>query len=417
MKTDAVASRFPRVAVVGAGVVGTVAALALARRGCAVTLIERAPPPAAPAAVKDDRSVADWPIRHVALGADSVALLSSLGVEQFVHGRFDRISVWEALGTASLEFTAAEAGLECLGWMAELPSLTAVLWQAAQAESRIDVRAGVVLRHLHAPDARGTVRRPVQLELATATTVDAPSAAPSVLDVDFVLAADGARSWVREQLAVPTRAADTGHYALATVAQMARPHDRVARQIFLPGGPLALLPTQHPCGVSVVWSQSQADAKRRSALEPADLGRELEAASGSVLGQVLATGESGCFPIQQQLAETFLPHPRVALVGDAARTVHPLAGLGVNLGIDDVQTLLAALAGLLPPPLALRRWSRRRWARSQIVQRLLSTLQTTYGAQGPRITLLRNAGVRTVAASGLLRQLFIHEALGADRAR
>jgi 2-octaprenylphenol hydroxylase len=364
-------------------------------------LLERAAPSEdTPTAQPDDPD--SWPIRHVALGSDSLALLAELGVEDFPRGDFHEIAVWEALGTATLRFTAAEAGLEQLGAMAELPALTSALWQRVGATPGIGVLLGAALQAISPRD------RSVDLAFADGT----------VVPLDFLIGADGARSRVRELLGVAAPAAATGHAALATVVRTERSHDGVARQRFLKSGPLALLPTRWSHIVSVVWSQTPEQAAASRELDGAAFCCELTAVSGGVLGRVEAVGQRGTFPIAQQLTETFLPAPRVALIGDAARVVHPLAGLGVNLGLDDVQTLLAVFdaggatgAGTL----ALRRWARRRRARSQIVQRVLMTLQQVYAQTEPLPVWLRNLGIRAVNGSHLLRQLFIHEALGADR--
>ena len=388
------------IAIVGAGVVGAVAALGLARRGWPVLLLERRAPELPP--VADAADPQTWPLRHVALGADSVALLDELGVGDYPSGAFERISVWEALGTAELQFSAAEAGLPSLGCMAELPALTSALWDGVVREERIEVCSGATLASVE-PSVSG-------LELGFDDG--------SSRTVAWLVGADGAQSRVRTLLGEAPSVEQTGHFALVTVARMAVAHEAVARQRFLPEGPLALLPMQYPDAVSVVWSQDQASAERRMALSAESFAAELGCATGGALGAVRAVGGRGCFPINQLLAASFLPHPRVMLVGDAARVVHPLAGLGVNLGIDDVQALLAAFTPERPPaPAALRRWARRRKARSRIVQSALKALQRGYGASGPRSALLRNVGVRAVNASALLRQLFIHEALGADRSR
>lgn len=401
-----------RIGIVGAGVVGAVAALGLARRGYLVELIEQSPPLAPPPA--DAGSAIDpthWPLRHVALGVDSVALLAQLGVEQVAHGVFQEIAVWEELGTAEVRFSAGEAGLSMLGWMAELPALTYRLWDQVQRTRGVRCHAGASLLAIDEPKAGSALT----LRLAGTTVADCT--------VDLLIGADGARSPVRALSGGQAQSEATGHFALATVVRTEQAHGAVARQRFLRGGPLALLPTQYPDGVSVVWSQAQADAERQAALADDAFCEALTLASGSVLGRVTACGQRAVFPIAQQLADSFLPAPRVALVGDAARVVHPLAGLGVNLGIDDVQALLALFGEggeggehgeRLPSNLALRRWARRRRARSVIVQRTLAALQVVYRQSSPGLSWARNRGVAGVNASRLLRQLFIHEALGSS---
>lgn len=392
-----------RIGIVGAGVVGAVAALGLARRGYEVELIERNPAAVPPAGAAAD--AAAWPLRHVALGVDSVALLDRLGVGQIAHGVFNEIAVWEELGTAEVRFSAAEAGLPMLGWMAELPSLTHRLWEQAQRAPGVHCHPGASLAAIAEPTP------------GAALTLRLEGAAVNECSVDLLIGADGARSPVRELCGGQAHSEATGHFALATVVRAELAHGSIARQRFLRGGPLALLPTRQPDVVSVVWSQAQAAAEQHAALTDEAFCAALTAASGRALGAITAVGQRAVFPIAQQLADSFLPAPRVTLVGDAARVVHPLAGLGVNLGIDDVQALLALFGergGRLPSNLALRRWARRRQARSRIVQRTLTALQMVYRQSGPALSWARNRGVAGVNASQLLRQLFIHEALGSS---
>ncbi|MEM1230148.1 MAG: FAD-dependent monooxygenase [Pseudomonadota bacterium] len=399
-----------RVAVVGSGVVGAAAALQATRMGAQVVLFEPAPPAPVTHPAPDAQALGDWPNRHVALSPASCDLLGDLGLSQiFRHGRFDRMQVWEQLGTAALDLTAAEVGAPVLALMAELPDLTAHLWQQLGAVNAAHaVAAPGALQLLEAP-VTGLVPQ------GHGWRIEHP-AGPAIA-VDWVLAADGARSAVRALLNAPARTAPTGHSALATVVRTAQPHADCARQRFLTEGPLALLPTRDPQVVSVVWSQPPAAAAARLELDDAAFCASLEVASEGVLGTIEACGPRGAFPIVQLMADDFQPAPRLAFVGDAAHVVHPLAGLGVNLGLEDVTALRPVLAAALALDAGAerrgwRRWRRQRRARSLLVQQSLRGLQRFYGTDGPFAALLRNTGVRAVNGSTLLRRALIGEATG-----
>ncbi len=382
-----------RVAVIGGGIVGAAAALLAQRSGAEVALFEVNPPPAAEPPLVTPEDLSQWPIRHVALAPASLSLLETLGVaHDFSHGVFTRMQVWEEWGTACLQFDAAELSRVELGWMAELPSLMAALWQ------RVREVSGIAL--LLAQPVTGLSRNADQswtLQHGERKTV-----------VDLVLAADGARSFIRQALGVAVRSKETGHHALATVVRATQSHQQVARQRFLLDGPLALLPSRASRVVSIVWSQSSDQAQRRLDLDEAAFCAELTEASEGVLGRIEGVGQRAAFPIVQQLAEAFVPVPGVALLGDAGHVLHPLAGLGVNLGLEDV----AALEPVLSDSSSWAAWSRQRRARARLLQDALAALQSTYGNAGPGAALLRNTGIRLINGSTLLRRVLVREALG-----
>lgn len=394
MSTSLIAPANRRVAVIGGGLVGAAAALMAERLGAQVTLFEPSPPGSASHSLPAADALAEWPVRHVALARASLDMLESLGVDMaFAHGVFDRMQVWEQLGTAALAFDARDADSDTLGWIAELPAVVAALWRRINAAPGIQVVAGAGVDGLQA------VNRGWRLTHDGARS-----------DFDLVLAADGARSVVRRELAVAAPARPTGHHALATVVRAREPHGNVARQRFLVDGPLALLPSRDAHVVSIVWSQTADQLQARLALSDTEFCAQLHDASEGALGSIDAVGQRGGFPIAQQLAADFYPRNGIALIGDAARVLHPLAGLGVNLGLEDVAALRAVLID--GGERSWRTWARQRRARSALVQTALGALQRTYGAAGPWWSLLRNTGVRWVNGSRLARRILVREALG-----
>lgn len=391
-----------RVGVVGSGVVGAAAALQAARLGAQVWLFEPRPP--APPNLDAPPGLADlgaWPNRHVALSPASQDFLADLGVPTAVRaGRFDRMQVWEQLGTAGLDFCAREVGQQALASMVELPDLVTALW------SRV-CEIPSIRRVEDAIDGIDAVGAQWRLSYG----------AGAELTVDWVLAADGARSAARDLTGQQARTRATGHAALATVARTEQPHDNIARQRFLVDGPLALLPTREPQVVSVVWSQPPDAAQARLALPDDAFCHALGLASEGVLGAVQAVGVRGAFPIVELMAADFAPLPGLAFVGDAAHVVHPLAGLGVNLGLEDVIALRPVLSMALAQNGAgerdaWRSWRRQRRARSVLVQRSLAGLQRFFAADTPLASWVRNLGVRAVNRAGPMRRAIIREAMG-----
>ena len=377
-----------QVCVVGGGLTGAAAALAAAEAGLDVVLVDMKAPGRSPSGLGVE-------VRNVALSPASRAFLEPMGA--WLDGApYRHMRVWEELGTATLEFDAHESGAEALGWIVPVGELNQLLWSRLEAHERVQLLVGEGASELHA-QADG-----VRLEVGE-----------RVVQAGLLLAADGGQSKVRELTGASTRTFPTGHVALATAARTQLPHDAVAHQRFLQGGPLALLPSRDPNVVSVVWSQSPEDGRRREALEPADFCQELTVASGGVLGEVEAVDARFVFPLTQHLAADFLAAPRVLLLGDAARVVHPLAGLGVNLGFEDVQALADVFAAGGDVGAAdWRRFARRRRVRSLTVIQLMDALREVYGHPSPWLGWLRNTGVRWLDGAGAVKRQVIREAMG-----
>ncbi len=195
-------------------------------------------------------------------------------------------------------------------------------------------------------------------------------------------------------------------------------HGGTCLQRFLLGGPLALLPTGDARLSSVVWSQPPDEAERRAKAPEGDFCLELERCLEARFGKVEAVDARVVFPLTQTLASNFNPHHRVLLIGDAARVVHPLAGMGANIGFEDVRDLLAELAGIgaeqdTGAPGIWRRFARQRRLRSQMVLALMSGFRRAYSAGGPLASWVRNAGVGWLDRAEPLKAQIMKEALGA----
>ena len=377
------------IAIAGAGPVGAVAALALQQRGFAVTIIDRIKPMPGPHGLGMD-------IRNVALSRGSRQLIESLITWPQQAGMFKTMHVWEQWGVNALNFDAAELGSDCLGWIAEVAPLLQALWQ--QLEANADIR--VVLGDIQAVETDAT---------GVMVTV-----AEETLHADFLFAADGARSAVRNLLEVATDIWPTGQSALTTVVETEHSHEHTAWQRFLVDGPLAFLPSKHEHYCSVVWSQSLASLETNLGLADDEFAHRLGAALENRLGRIVQVAQRLSFPLQQQLARSAQPRPRVLLIGDALRVVHPLAGLGVNLGLEDVSALLQRVdettADIAPE--CFTKFARQRLLKSQLMLRIMAGLKTLYGQPAPLLSWIRNVGVGAVNQSDWLKRQIMIEALG-----
>ena len=377
------------IAIAGAGPVGAVAALALQQRGFAVTIIDRIKPMPGPHGLGMD-------IRNVALSRGSRQLIESLITWPQQAGMFKTMHVWEQWGVNALNFDAAELGSDCLGWIAEAAPLLQALWQ--QLVANADIR--VVLGDIQAVETDAT---------GVMVTV-----AEETLHADFLFAADGARSAVRNLLEVATDIWPTGQSALTTVVETEHGHEHTAWQRFLVDGPLAFLPSKHEHYCSVVWSQSPASLETNLGLADDEFSHRLGAALENRLGRIVQVAQRLSFPLQQQLARSAQPRPRVLLIGDALRVVHPLAGLGVNLGLEDVSALLQRVdettADIAPE--CFTKFARQRLLKSQLMLRIMAGLKTLYGQPAPLLSWIRNVGVGAVNQSDWLKRQIMIEALG-----
>jgi 3-demethoxyubiquinol 3-hydroxylase len=368
------------VAIVGAGVVGAAAALALARDGWQVTLVE---------ARESARWRAEQPdLRVYAFASDNAALLDDLGVWPSIAGArvqpYRGMRVWDAAGGGELRFDADAFGRRELGWIVENALLVDRLWAALPAAGvRVLCPAQLVALEQGEDHA--------MLELDDGTRLRAR----------LVLAADGGDSKLRSLAGIETYTHDYGQNGLVAFVDHERPHDATCWQRFLPTGPLAFLPfvDERDAGEgghrsSIVWTLPEAEALRLLHVDDEGLLRELSNAFAGALGTLTAVSKRAAFPLKRQLAQSHVAG-RVAVIGDAAHVVHPLAGQGVNLGLRDVAALRAMLRrqraaardpGASP---ALARWARERRSENAIAAYSFDTLNRLFSNDHVLATLAR----------------------------
>jgi len=381
------------VAIVGAGLVGASLAAALGRAGLEVVLVEPAPP-AAPAA--------QWDARIYAISPAARDFLGALGVwDALDAARIQPVARMAIFGDAAgsrLEFSAYEAGIGALAHIAESARLAHALWDALGRTPGVRRLAPARCADL-AVDARGAT-----LALEGGATVR----------TELVVGADGAQSWVRRAAGLTARATSYGELGVVANFAAAAPHGATACQWFRPDGVLAWLPLPGN-RMSMVWST--ADAHARELLElPADrLCRRVGEAGRAALGGLELVTPARGFPLQRLTAESMIA-PRVALVGDAAHVVHPLAGQGVNLGFGDAQALARALEGREPfrdcgDRAVLRRYERSRAEAILALRSVTDGLARLFAAPGAAAARARNLGLSLTDRSALVKNLLVARAI------
>lgn len=383
--------------IVGGGMAGGLLALLLAEQGVSVRVLDGAAPPTAPRGAAATRvstlsEASHWLLRH----AGAWERLDPARVQPYRH-----MQVWDQDGSGEVRFDAAELGAPALGWLLENDHLTSALYQAAIRHSRLDWRCNTAVAGVERAGSGWQVLTDKER-----------------LSGDLLIGADGARSLVRETAGIPAAPRETGHHALVATIETERPHGACARQVFMESGPLALLPLfgdGHRC--SIVWSAWPARIDALMALDDASFGAALTQATADVLGQARVISRRVVFPIQERHASDYTG-PALALVGDAAHVIHPLAGQGINMGLLDAGVLAEELgraraAGLpLAHPGVLARYQRRRRADNLVMQNAMRGFKTLFERREPTLRWLRNTGLNLVNRLPPARHAFMTRALG-----
>ncbi len=385
------------VVIAGAGLVGLSLAPALVAAGLTVGLVDRAPVTMPPAPPGGD----GWDARVYAISPGSAAFLRSLGAWQSLPA--DRIAAIEAMHVtgdagARLHFSAYELGERALAWIVEERELRSALVRAAR-------EAGVTI---HAPCPFETLT----WDPNAGTIVGADG---TTLSARLVVGADGLRSPVRDAAGIAAVAKTYGQTAVVANFTCEHAHLGRAFQWFHDdGGILAWLPLPGR-RMSMVWSAPDALASELLALPVDALAARVESGGRRALGALETITPGVGFPLALQKLPAMVAH-RVALVGDAAHGIHPLAGQGVNLGFGDAEALAAVLRERGPltdpgAPLLLDRFARRRAAPVFAMQAVTDGLARLFGARSRWIRAARNFGMTAVDGLPSARRFLAHSAL------
>ncbi len=398
------------VAIVGGGLVGATLALALSQAPVNVLVLEgqslAGNAPAGPA-----HDVNDVEPRVSAITEASRRLLTELGVWDHLPANrteaYRQMVVWDGEGNGEIVFHADDLQVPQLGHIIENRVLQQALVAAMRDHSRIRLMDQVeVTAWQQLGQKQGSLIR-----LADGRQVQA----------QLVVGADGANSRIRQWAGLPIREWDYEQQAIVCTIRTETGHRHTAWQRFSLSGPLAFLPVAAADGddhlTSIVWSQDTAEARRLMALDDAAFRRALEAASESRLGRVVAVSRRYALPLKQRHAKAYTGNG-VALVGDAAHTIHPLAGQGVNLGFADAAVLADEVRrGLVRnlsvfEPNVLERYERRRQGDNLAVMAGMEGFKRLFGRDELPLRWLRNSGMRWVNRQAPLKRWLAAEAMG-----
>ncbi len=394
------------VVVIGGGMVGASLALALGRAGMCVALVEQQALKVSTLSLDDP-----WQPRVSALNEASVRWFEYLGVWQGMVAQrvcpYTHMTVWDGEGTGQIEFDAQAIALSSsgapLGYIVENEVIRSALLHQL-ADSTVQCFADQTRLEYRLSGQGGDVM------LANGEVLQAP----------LLVAADGAQSQLRQVSGIAVNQKDYRHHALVTTVETEFSHRHTARQVFLDSGPLAFLPLpsrngHHYC--SIVWSLLPDEADRIEALDDesfcTELGRVFEHRAGAIIG----ADRRLRFPLRRRHARQY-HRQGVVLVGDAAHTIHPLAGQGVNLGLMDVAVLAQEMVRAVQrdddwwAAHILDRYQRRRRGENAAMMAAMSGFQYLFGATDPEIRWLRNTGLKLTNKMLLAKALFMQQASG-----
>ena len=387
--------------IVGGGLNGPALGLALAQGGLRVVVVDARPAPA--------RAEAGFDGRAYALAIASQRLLAGIGVWPALAGRVQPILQIKASdgrpgqGPAPffLAFDAAEIEEGPMGFMVEDRHLYAAFLAAMAAQPGLTLLSGEV----------------VAAQEVDASGVTVTLASGRRLRAGVLLGCDGRGSGTAARAGIRRQGWGYGQTALVTAVHHARDHMGIAQQFFMPSGPLAILPLPGGHHSSIVWSEAEAAAEAIQALDDAGYLAALQPRFGDFLGEITLAGARFTYPLSLSLAERFVA-PRLALVGDAAHGVHPIAGQGLNLGLRDVGALAQVLVeaarrgediGALD---VLERYERWRRFDSTTLALGMDTVNRLFSNDNPLLRAGRDLGMGLVNALPGLRRGFIRQAAG-----
>ncbi|MTJ02155.1 FAD-dependent oxidoreductase [Idiomarina piscisalsi] len=364
--------KYTDIVVVGGGMIGLSLATQLAQQGRQVIVIER----------HDQSELTEkLALRVSALNDRSRSVLADCDAWQKIQahrtGPYNSMQVWDKDSPAHIEFSAEEINAEDIGAIVENNVAEHFLWESAE-QAGVDIIKTDSWKLLSAGDESA----PAELQVGE-----------QLLSASLIIGADGGRSKVRHFAELPISFWDYEQRGIVANIRTEQPHNGVARQVFLPTGPLALLPTPDPHTVSIVWSADEPLAVALLNESPERFAKQVETESGRVLGACECVSDVKAFPLRMQYARQWF-HQRIVLAGDAAHTIHPLAGQGANLGFGDVKELCEQLQDIDLKTLTdltkrLGAYQRSRKADTQVMIAAMELFKRGFGTANPVIKGLR----------------------------
>jgi len=368
------------VLIIGGGIVGLVAAHALARSTrLSIGVVEAQPE----AAIWDEKN---YHHRVSAISLASQRIFAKLNLWPLLRclrvSPFTEMQVWDAMGGGEIRFSAQEMAEPALGFIIENNAMLTVLREQLKNYPQVTLHSNVELKTLM-----------TGAEEQTCLTNGAES-----FVAKLIIGADGAHSWLRKQMDFQISSTDYKQQAIVATVKTTLPHEGIARQVFLPTGPLAFLPLAEPHLTSIVWSVPTDAATHLLNIKIEAFNHELGTAFSHRLGDVSAVSPRYAFPLVSKHSEAYVA-AGLALIGDAAHVVHPLAGQGVNLGIQDAMSLSFIVARAVNQRrqywslASLRHYERERRSENMLMLKGIDGLHSLFTSPAKPIQFIRSLGL------------------------
>jgi 2-octaprenylphenol hydroxylase len=383
------------IAIVGAGIAGQTLALALAQHDFSVAIID---------ANDLSQNITDeFSPRVSAISKASERILKNVGAWQNIQRMqaYTDMQVWEDQGFGHIAFSAQDNGIDNLGHIIENNCLTQALFDTASSIKNIQLFGGQKISAIN----RGDNQQLINLENG------------DMINAKLIVGADGGNSFVRQKAGFAVTFWDYDHIAIVANIQTELPHQRIAKQAFTATGPLAFLPLSKPNVCSIVWSQNTLEAERLLGLSDDEFCKSLQVALDGQLGKCELLGQRFNYSLKMQYAQQWVDNG-IVLVGDAAHTIHPLAGQGANLGLLDVAALAQELSALklagkaFNTKKALRPYERWRKSEAAKVVATMEGFKRLFNGKDPALKLARNLGLTAANAIPIIKKFFIQQAMG-----
>lgn len=384
------------IAIVGGGIVGLTLAAALKNSELSIAVIDKA---------ACYQPLSEKPTARVsAINQANIKALKKFDVWSYLQqdraNPYTDMHVWDKDSFGDIHFSCGEMGSDALGIIVENQALVNALAEAGEAQSNVQLVTAGIERVLAGPNQ-------------TMLMLDNDE----VLSCRLLVGADGANSFVRKQAGLPITFKDYEHTAIVANIKTDEPHNNVARQAFTPTGPLALLPMVAPNVCSIVWSQTPEQAASLMALDDEAFCNALTAASNSKLGMTALETKRSAFPLTMRYARQWAKDG-VVLIGDAAHTIHPLAGQGANLGMQDALVLAEMLSSLnasgkdIGLYKNLRSYERSRKTEAMKMIAAMDGFKFLFDGHDPFKKLLRGIGLSATDRLGTIKNAFVSHAMG-----
>lgn len=386
-----------QIIILGSGIVGLTAASLLSQNpDIKISLIDPNPTPMF-------WSDSDYDIRCSAITHASQHIFENIGIwNDIITDRtaaYDEVLIWDQDPRIKVQFSAVDLGTANLGYVIENRVINKALYNHLLEKSNVAMIVG-------SATALESQKDFIKVTVGSQEFIG-----------NLIIGADGANSWLRNNTNIQTHRAEYGHAALVACIESSLPHNQIARQRFMPDGPLAFLPLATPHYNSIVWSSKPEIIQELMCLEASVFCERLAATFANTLGELRLHGKRVSFPLNMMHATQYVI-PRIALIGDAAHVIHPLAGQGLNLGLLDAESLAACVHKAILDKrdigsiAVLRKYERSRKGHNLSMITLVDTLKRLFASESILLKSLRSRGMCYLETLGIAKNALARFALG-----